>query len=180
MTLDLIKKWFYIKKDKKQTISFRNNDRHRLCRWSSASCKYVCSNWILAAASLEQVAEGIGFYMNTNRTEYTCFKQEGSASTLNSKTLKWVNQFTYLGRNILSTEGNVNICIAKAWIAIGRLLILWKFDLSEKIKLNFFQALAVSLLQYGCTARTLMKYMVKKLNVNNARMLCAVLKKSWK
>ena len=35
------RKWFYIKKAKKQMISSRNYDRCRLCRWCSTSCKYT-------------------------------------------------------------------------------------------------------------------------------------------
>ena len=41
------------------------------------------------------------------------FNQDG-AILLNGKPLKLVDQFIYLGSNILSTENNVNICIDKA------------------------------------------------------------------
>ena len=40
---------------------------------------------------------------------------------------------------------------AKSWTGIDKLLIIWKFDLSDKIKYNFFQTAAVSLLLYRCT-----------------------------
>ena len=53
--------------------------------------------------SLEQAAGGIALYVNTNKTEYTCFKQEGAISTLNGKPLKLVDKFTYIGSNISST-----------------------------------------------------------------------------
>ena len=53
------------------------------------------------------------------------------------------NKFTYLGSNISSTESDVNICLAKEWPAINRLLIIWISDLSDKIKWDFFQAVAV-------------------------------------
>ena len=39
------------------------------------------------------------------------FKQEGALSTLSGKPLKLVDQLTYLGSNISSTESNINICI---------------------------------------------------------------------
>ena len=42
-----------------------------------------------------------------------CFKQEGAISTLTRKPLKLVNQFTYLGSNITSTESNINILKSK-------------------------------------------------------------------
>ena len=37
---------------------------------------------------LEQVAEAIGFYVNVNKTEFMCFKQEGAIFTLSVKILK--------------------------------------------------------------------------------------------
>ena len=62
------------------------------------------------------------------------FKQEKVISTLSSKPLKLVDNLTYLGSNIASTEINVNICIGKAWPAIDRLSIIWKSSPSDKIK----------------------------------------------
>ena len=41
--------------------------------------------------SLQQ--EGIGFYMNASKTEFTCFKQR-VISPLSSKLLKLIDQFT--------------------------------------------------------------------------------------
>ena len=45
-----------------------------------------------------------------------CFNRDGAS--LNGKPLKIVDQFIYLGRNISSTESDINILIAKAWTAI--------------------------------------------------------------
>ena len=64
-----------------------------------------------------------------------CFKLEGAISTL-----KFVERFTYFGSNISSSESDANIHLVKAWNAINRLLIIWNFDLSDKIKLDFFPA----------------------------------------
>ena len=92
---------------------------------------------------LEQVAGGINLFVKANKTEFMYFK---AISTLNGKPLKFVDQFTYLGSNISSTENDVNISLVKAW----RLSINWKSDLSDKIKRDFFQAVVVSILIYGC------------------------------
>ena len=46
--------------------------------------------------------------------------------------MKLVNQFTYLGSNISSTESNINICIGKAWTVIDKLTTIWKSDFSNK------------------------------------------------
>ena len=86
---------------------------------------------------------------------------------------RW-HEFPYLGSNISLTESDVNICIAKAWTAIDRLSVIWKFDR------DFFQAVVVSALLYGCTSLTLTKCMEKKLDVNYTKMLRAFLNKSGK
>ena len=72
--------------------------------------------------------------MNTNKTDYMCCKQEGAISTLSGRSLKLVDKFTYLSGIISSTESEVNIYLAKAWTAIDRLSVIWKSDLSDKIK----------------------------------------------
>ena len=43
------RKWFYTKKGQKQTISRKNFNRRRQCRWHSASCKYTYPSRIHAA-----------------------------------------------------------------------------------------------------------------------------------
>ena len=48
------------------------------------------------------------------------------------------------------------------------------------MKHSFFQAVAVSILLYGCTRLTLTKRMEKRLDGNHARMLRAILDKSWR
>ena len=52
--------------------------------------------------SLEQATRGIGLYVNTNKTEFMCFKQ-GAISTLSRKPLEFVDKFTYFRSNISST-----------------------------------------------------------------------------
>ena len=61
--------------------------------------------------------------------------------------------------------------LTKAWTAIDRLSIIWKSDLTDKMKRNFFQAAVVSILLYGCTTWTLTKRLEKKLDGNYTRML---------
>ena len=82
--------------------------------------------------SLAQTARNIDLYENENKTDYMCFNRERAISTL-----KLVDKFTYLGSSVSSTETDVNIRLAKVWTAIDRLLIIWKSDLSDKIKRYF-------------------------------------------
>ena len=60
-----------------------------------------------------------------------------------------------------------------------RLLIIWKLDLTDKMKCSSFQAAVVSILLYRCTTWMLIKWLKKKLDDNYTRMLWAILNKSW-
>ena len=53
--------------------------------------------------------------------------------------LKLGDELSYVGSNISSTESDVNIGLTKVWTAIGKLSIMWKSDLSSKIKRDFFK-----------------------------------------
>ena len=68
--------------------------------------------------------------------------------------------------------------LAKAWTANDRLSVIWKSDLTDKIKRSFFQAPAMSILLYGCTTWTPAKRMEKKRDDNYTRILRAILNKS--
>ena len=80
----------------------------------------------------------------------------------------------------ISTEKDIDTRLTKAWTAIDRLSIIWKSDLTDKMKRSFFQAAVVSILIYGCTTWTLTKRLERKLDGNYTRMLRAVLNKSWR
>ena len=86
--------------------------------------------------SLERAAGSIGFYDNADKTEFMCLNQRGDISTLN-RPLKLVDKFTYLGSSISSTENDINSRLEKVWKAIDRLVVIWKSDLSNKIKCSF-------------------------------------------
>ena len=83
----------------------------------------------------------------------------------------------------------LNCVLMLNWIAWNRtfltfnwtvltLLIIWKSDLTNKMKRSFFQPAVVSILLYGCTTWTLTKRLEKKLDANYTRMLRAILNKS--
>ena len=130
--------------------------------------------------SLERAAAGIGLHVNANKTEYMCYNQTGNIATLDGASLKLVDKFTYLGSSVSSTEKDIDTRLTKAWTAIDRLSIIWKSDLTDKMKRSFFQAAVVSILLYGCTTWTLTKRLERRLDGNYTRMLRAVLNKSWR
>ena len=130
--------------------------------------------------SLERAAAGIGLLVNAHKTEYMSYNQTGDISTLDGTSLKLVDKFTYQGSSVLSTEKDIDTRLTKAWTAIDKLSIIWKSDLTDKMKSSFFQAAVVSILLYGCTTWTLTKRLEKKLDGNYTRMLQAILNKSWR
>ena len=107
------------------------------------------------------------------------YNQTGDISTLDRTSLKLVDKFTYLGSSVSSTKKDIDTRLMKAWTAIDRFSIIWKSDLTDKMKLSFFQAAVVSILLYGCTTWTLTKRQKKKLDGNYTRMLRAILNQSW-
>ena len=163
--------------------------QQKVLRKNNYQCDYANDIVILANApaqaktqlhSLEWAAAGIGLQVNAHKMEYMCFNQTGDISTQNGSSLKLVDKFTYQGRRVSSTERDINTWLTKAWTAINRLLVIWKSDLTGKMKRSFFQAAIVSILLYGCTTWTLTKWLEKELDGNYTRMLRAILNRSWR
>ena len=127
--------------------------------------------------SLKRAATGL--HVNSHKTEYMCFNQTGEISTLGGSSLKLVDKFTYVGSSVSSIKADSDTRLRKAWIAIDKLSVIWKSDLTYKSKRSF-QTLVVSMLLYGCTTWTLTKRIEKKLVGNYTRILRAILNNSWR
>ena len=125
---------------------------------------------------LEKAAAGL--HVNAHKTEYMCFNQTSDISTPDGSSLTLVDKFTYQGSSVSSTEKDIDTRLTKAWTAIDKLSIIWKSDLTDKMKRSFFQVAVVSILLYGCVTWTLTKRLEKKLDGNYTRMLRAILNKS--
>ena len=93
--------------------------------------------------SLERAAGGMGLHLYADKTEYMCFNQRGDIPTLKSGHLKLMDKFTYLGGSVSSTESEINTRLAKAKPAIDRQSVIWKSDMSDKLK-QFFRAMTVT------------------------------------
>ena len=115
-----------------------------------------------------------------NNCFFMCYNHTGDISTQNGTSLKLVDEITFLGNSVSSTEKYIETRLTKAWTAIDRLSIIWKSDLTDKMKRSFFQVAVVSILLYGCTMWTLTKWLEKKLDGNYTRLLRAILNKSWR
>ena len=130
--------------------------------------------------SLKRAAAGIGLHIKAHKTEYMCFNQTDDISRLDGSSLKLGDKFTYQGSSVSSSEKDIDTLLTKAWAAIEKLSIIWKSDLTDKIKRSFLQAAVVSILLYGCTTWTLTKRLEKKLDGNYTRILRSILNKSWR
>ena len=100
------------------------------------------------------------------RKYYMCFDQTGDISTQNRNSRKLVDKFIYLRSSVLSIETYIDTRLPNAWTANYSLSVIWKSDLS--------------ILLDGCTTWTLNKFMERNLDCNCARMLRAILNKSWR
>ena len=96
------------------------------------------------------------------------FNQTGDIFTQDGTSLKLVDKFTYLGSSVSSTEKDIDTRLTKAWTAIDKLSIIWKSDLTDKMKRSFFQATVVSILLYGCTNKTAGEKARRQLHKNAA------------
>ena len=178
--------WTSIDKMKDNSFKLTKERRRRYLAKTITNANYTDDLALLANTtaqaetllhSLERTAAGIGLHVNADKMEYMCFNQRGNISTRNGSSLRLVDKFTSLGSSVSSTETDINAWLAKAWTAIDKLSVIWKSDLTDKIKRSFFQAVVVSILLYGCTTWTLTKHMEKKLDGNYTRMLRAILNK---
>ena len=86
----------------------------------------------------------------------------------------------YAGVHRSTSLMSASLLLQQCPACLVRLSIIWKSDLTDKMKRSFFQAAVVSILLYGCTTWTLTKRLKKKLDGNYTRMLRAILNKSWR
>ena len=110
----------------------------RSSRWGSFNADDVAHRANTVAQTepflhrLEQAARAIILDVNDNKT--TCFKRKRAISTQKGKSQKLAVQMEYIGSNFSSTESDVNIHLTKMSYDSDRLSILWKSDVSYKIK----------------------------------------------
>ena len=88
---------------------------------------------------LERETASIGLYVNADKTKYMQSNQRDDISTLNWSSLKLLDYFTYQGSSVSSSEKDINTWLAKVWTAIDKLSVIWKSDLTDKIKRCLFQ-----------------------------------------
>ena len=130
--------------------------------------------------NIEKAAKQIGLYLNADKTEFICENQDASVGVkrLADKHIKQVLDFKYLGSYIASTKHDVNIRLGKVWSALNQLDKIWKSNLSDNLKRNFFRAAVESVLVYSSVSWTLTKKCEKRIDGACTRMLHVALNKS--
>ena len=79
-----------------------------------------------------------------------------------------------------SSEDDIKVRKALAWVACNKLRKVWTSSLKRSIKVRLFIATVESVLLYNCDTWTLTKQMEKSLNGVYTRMLRVALNVSWK
>ena len=103
-------------------------------------------------------------------------KTKSINKSLNGENIKKVDDFKYLGSYIGSTEHDINIIIANC---IKNLNIIWKSNLRENLKINFFRAAVETVLVYGSVTWTMTVAMERKMYGTYTRMLRDIKNKHW-
>ena len=123
----------------------------------------------------------VGLHINETKTKYMIFNQpEGQLVTLQGHELDKVDDFTYLGSRIASSEKDIKVRIGKAWGALQKMNTIWKSNLKRELKISLFRTTVETILLYGATTWTLTKTLERKLDGVYTRMLRAALNISWK
>ena len=76
--------------------------------------------------------------MSTQTNRIYAFNRRGDISILKGGPLKLVDKITYIGSKVSSTENDIDTQLAKAWIAMDWLSVIWKSDMTDKINRSFF------------------------------------------
>ena len=135
-------------------------------------------------SSLEEVAGTVGLHCNSLKTEYPAWNQDPDRdaflSTNDGKMLKQVNDFKYLGCRMESSEKDINVRKALAWVACNKLRKVWKSQLNEKIKRRLFLSTVESVLLFGSETWTLTEKLKKQLDGCYTRLLRMALNVNWR
>ena len=98
---------------------------------------------------------------------------------MNGNSLELVKDFKYLGSWVDETTNDMKVRIALAWQALNGMRSIWKSQLSDRLKLNFFTATVESVFLYGCESWTLTKQLERKIDGTYTRMLRDVKQIHW-
>lgn len=99
---------------------------------------------------------------------------------LTGENIEQADDFKCLGSYIASTEYDVNIKLGKVWGALDLMNQMWKQNLPDKLKRNFYRTSVQSVLVYVSLTETLRAKLEKMLDGAYTRILRAALNKPGK
>ena len=131
---------------------------------------------------LEQEAAKIGLHLNSKKTEGMLYNQDIIKDIIadDGRKIKVVEDFKYLGAHAESSERDIKIRKALAWVACHKMQKVWRSRLKKHLKRRLFIATVESVLLYGSSTWTLTKSMEKSLDGTYTRMLRMALNVSWR
>ena len=108
----------------------------------------------------------VGLRLNAKKTEMMLFNQnvQMDAMSRDGNKIKAVDNFTYLGGWMKSSEKDFEVRKAQAWSACHKLKKIWSSNLSKKFKIRLFITTVQSILLYGSETWTINKSFEKKLD----------------
>ena len=109
---------------------------------------------------VENAADIVGLHMNASKTKVIAYNSvdDMRLSTKSGTCLEQVQDFQYLGSWVNESENDFTIRKALAWKACNKMRPLWKYNLSNTLKISFFRAaVPESILLYGAEGWTLTK-----------------------
>ena len=120
--------------------------------------------------------------MNAGKTKFMCYEQDNqiqSCKSLEGKNLECDTNFEYLSSWSSTTSRDIASHKAKTWPALHKLDNIWKCNLPRWLNMQFFRAVAESILLYGAASWTLMKIHGSQLDGTYTWMLHFALNVHW-
>ena len=131
---------------------------------------------------VETEAAHVGLHVNAKKTQVMVFNQDepSNITSIGGGKIKEVDNFKYLGGWMKSSDIDIKIRKALAWVACHKLRSVWSSSLKKAIKIRLFLCTVESVLLYNSSTWTLTKQSEKSLNGTYTRMLRMALNVSWK
>ena len=110
-------------------------------------------------------AKEVGLEVNIKKTEAMTNQAKNGTIKLDGETIKWVENFKYLGSMMLSSETDIKIRKGQAWGAFWKMKDIWKsIKISLTLKINIFKASCLSILLYGSESWIITQKLADSLN----------------
>ena len=132
--------------------------------------------------AVETECKRIGLQVNARKTKTMAINSTHTGiciATSDGATLEVTNDFKYLGSWISSTEHDIKMRRALAWVALHKMMKVWKSTLNDNLKRRLFVATVESVLLYGSETWTLTSKLEKALDGVYTRMLRVALNVCW-